>query len=134
MVRISVLIVEDSYYSADLNLREIKKAGFQVYCHQLVCSAKAMEEALKEKDWDLIVSDNSMPGFNALGALSIRNRESRETPFIIVSEDILPRDIETAFAEGCSAFVFKEALPTLRKVVGEIFKNNSDNDEGKGGA
>lgn len=131
MVRISVLIIEDSYYSADLNLREIKKAGFEVYCHQLVCSAKAMEEALKERDWNLIISDNFMPNFNALEALTIRNRRSRKTPFIIVSEDILPRDIKTAFAEGCSAFVSKEALTGLRKVVGEIFTNNSGNDEGK---
>lgn len=121
MVRISVLIVEDSYYSADLNLREIKKAGFEVYCHQIVCSAKAMEEALKEQDWNLIISDNFMPNFNALEALTIRNRRSRTTPFIIVSEDILPRDIKTAFAEGCSSFISKEALPTLREVVVEIF-------------
>jgi CheY-like chemotaxis protein len=121
MDEVSVLIVEDSFYSADLNIREIKKAGLIVSRHQMVSGGQSMQKALKESSWDLIISDNSMPNFSALKALEIRNSENRNIPFIIVSEDILPRDIEKAFEGGCSAFVSKEELPGLRKVVREVF-------------
>jgi CheY-like chemotaxis protein len=79
-----------------------------------------MRNALNEWKWDLIVSDNSMPGFSALEALEIRNSMDKKIPFIIVSEDILERDLDRAFREGCSAFVSKEELVKLRKTVKEL--------------
>lgn len=119
MKDISVLIVEDSFYSADLNVRELKKAGFTV-CHQMVSSGQSMQIALKEGNWDLIISDNSMPNFSALRALEIRNCEDKDIPFIIVSEDISRRDIDKAFEEGCCAYVAKENLTELRTVAANL--------------
>jgi CheY-like chemotaxis protein len=119
MKEISVLIVEDSFYSADLNVRELKKAAFTVR-NQIVSSGQSMQQALTEGNWDLIISDNSMPNFSALKALEIRNRADKNIPFIIVSEDICQRDIDKAFEEGCSAYVAKENLTELRKVVTDI--------------
>ncbi len=119
MTEISVLIVEDSFYSADLNVRELKKAGFTVR-HLMVSSGHAMQKALKEDKWDLIISDNSMPNFNALKALELRNSTDSNIPFIIVSEDIGQKDIDEAFAKGCSAYVQKEHLRELRKVAADI--------------
>lgn len=123
-MEISVLIIEDSFYSADLNIREIKKADMIIRRQQVVSNGQTMTNALEGGSWDLIISDNSMPNFSALKALEIRNREHKNIPFIIVSEDIHERDIEKAFEEGCSAFVPKEALPKLRKVVAEVLGLN----------
>ena len=120
MTECSVLIVEDSFYSADLNIREIKKAGVSICRHQVVASGPLMQKALRDGKWDLIISDNSMPDFSALEALEIRNRECSEIPFIIVSEDILQKDIEKAYAGGCAAFVMKEELHLLRRIVREV--------------
>lgn len=122
MTAISVLLVEDSFYSADLNLREIRKAGISVCRHKMVTGGEAMREALKEGGWDLIISDNSMPNFSALKALEIRNSESRIIPFIIVSEDIRRKDIKLAIEEGCFAFVPKEELQKLRGIVRTVLK------------
>lgn len=121
MIEISVLIVEDSFYSADLNIRELKKAGFIVR-HQMVSSGQSMQNALKEGKWDLIISDNSMPNFSVLKALEIRNRADMNIPFIIVSEDIYQKDINKAFEEGCSAYVEKEHLIELRKVAVNLLR------------
>ncbi|WP_419824642.1 response regulator [Anoxybacterium hadale] len=120
MEEISVLLVEDSRYSADLNIREIKKANVSIRFHKVVANQQSMRNALNEWEWDLIVSDNSMPGFSALGALEVRNSMDKKIPFIIVSEDIFERDLDRAFREGCSAFVPKEELVMLRKIVKEI--------------
>lgn len=45
MKHINVLIVEDSFYSADLSVRELRKAGFVVQ-HKIVASKRGMREAL----------------------------------------------------------------------------------------
>ena len=124
MKEISVLIVEDSIYSADLNIREIKKAGYDV-CYQIISNGQSMKNSIQKCKWDLFISDNSMPNFSALEALKIRNQMNRKIPFIIVSEDISTSDIDKAFQEDCSAFVAKEKLTELRKVVVEVLANGS---------
>lgn len=116
---ISVLVVEDSFYSADLNIRELKKAGFEVR-YQIVSDGESLEKALKEYRRDLIISDNSMPGFSALSALKIRNRVDQDIPFIIVSEDIFKEDIDKAFEEGCAAYIPKENLTELRSIAADV--------------
>lgn len=121
MIKISVLVVEDSFYSADLNIRELKKGGYIVH-YQMVSSAQSMQSALKESKWDLIISDNSMPNFSALKALEIRNCVDRNILFIIVSEDICQQDINKAFEEGCTAYIEKENLTELRKVAVDLLK------------
>lgn len=121
MNKIYVLIIEDSIYSADLNIRQLRKAGFSVF-HQIVDNEKSMLEALKAIKWDLILSDNSMPNFSALRAIELRNCENKNIPFIIVSEDICRRDIEIAFKSGCTAYVAKEELFQLRRVAVEVIR------------
>jgi two-component system sensor histidine kinase UhpB len=121
MMKLNVLIVEDSFYSADLNIRELKKAGFDVR-HQVVASKRAMQKALEEAPWDIILSDNSMPGFDALQAIETRNIYAAETPFAIVSEDISEIDIRRAKALGCSDYISKASLSVLGQKVKEILE------------
>lgn len=110
------MLIEDSIYSADLNVRELKRAGFRVQ-NRIAASIKAMEEALKDGQWDIILSDNSMPGFDALRAIEVRNRLAALVPFIIVSEDICHKDIMKAMEEGCCAYLAKKNLNMLGKLV-----------------
>lgn len=110
------MLIEDSIYSADLNVRELKRAGFTVQ-NRIVSSERAMEEALADGQWDVILSDNSMPGFNALRALAVRNKLADRIPFIIVSEDICRTDIIKAEEEGCYAYLTKKNLNILGKLV-----------------
>ena len=118
-MQINVLIIEDSYYSADLNVREIRRAGFNVQ-HQIIASKKAMQKALRDRQWDIILSDNQMPDFDALQALEVRKEEGCLTPFIIVSEDMLEKDIKKALDSGCTAYISKEYLDRLGHQIQEI--------------
>ncbi|HYE11106.1 MAG TPA: response regulator [Patescibacteria group bacterium] len=125
MKQIDVLIIEDSFFSADINIREIKKAGFIVQ-HQIVASRKAMQKALRGRQWDIIISDNQMPGFDALQALEVRNQEGCKAPFVIVSEDMLDNDIKIAMDEGCKAYISKEYLERLGQQIKEILEIPND--------
>ena len=116
MRHISVLIVEDSVYSADLDVREIKKAGFTVDYYRVI-SGKSMLEALQENKCDIILSDNSLPNFDALQALEIRNKFNRSIPFIIVSEYVSDEDMIRALNNGCNGYITKENLIELREMM-----------------
>lgn len=109
---IRVLVVEDSRYAADLNIRQLKKSGFDVE-HQMATDETSMESALVNQPWDLILSDNCMPTFTALGALAVRNRLSPHTPFIIVTEHMMEHEINHAYSQGLTAFVSKADLSDL---------------------
>lgn len=117
---LKVLVVEDSRFAADVNIRQIKKSGFDVE-YQIASDETAMESALKEQEWDLIISDNCMPSFTALGALAIRNRLGLEIPFIIVSEFMPEGDISCAYTQGLTAFIPKGNLPELGLLVQRLF-------------
>ncbi len=112
---IRVLIVEDSKYCADLNVRELKRGGFDVDWRR-VENEESMCASLREK-WDVILSDNATPRFNAVQALLTRNRISPKTPFIIVSEDVSPESIKYAMQNGCCAYLLKENLHQLAILV-----------------
>lgn len=121
MQNIAVLIIEEFKYIADLNVLELKRGGFEVYS-QYVSSEEDMRNALNKNKFDIILSDNSTPHFNAIQALFIRNELCYETPFIIVSEDVSPESIKFAMKNRCCAYLLKENLHQLAILVRNIIK------------
>lgn len=119
MEHIDVLIIEEYKYIADLNVLELKRGGFDVSSKQ-VSSELAMVRELEQNKWDVILSDNSTPHFNAIQALSTRNRVSPGTPFIIVSEDVSADSIRYTMKNGCCAYLLKENLHQLAILVKHI--------------
>ena len=125
MPKIKVLIIEEFKYIADLNMLELKRGGYEAVS-QHVCSEEAMKQALAANAYDIILSDNSTPYFNALQALFIRNIYAPKTPFIIVSEDVLPDTIKFAMKNGCCAYLMKENLHQLAILVRNILNRDTD--------
>jgi DNA-binding NtrC family response regulator len=121
MKNIRVLIIEEFKYIAELNVLELKRGGFEVDS-QHVFSEDAMRNALNENEFDIILSDNSTPHFNAIQALFIRNELSPKTPFIIVSEDVSPESIKFSMQNKCCAYLLKEKLHELAILVRNIIE------------
>src|SRR2546427_5304967 len=92
-----VLQVEDSEADAELLARELKRAGFDVTWER-VQSGSGLETALDRDRWDIIVGDNSMPGFSGTEALALVRARGLDIPFIFVSgtmgEDLAVRALE----------------------------------------
>lgn len=116
---LSVIVVEDSQYFADLTVRILKRSGLKLKS-RIVSTKSALLEALKEDRYDIILSDNVMPSFSALSALEIKNDMCSDIPFIIVSEDVSQKDLEEAFRNGCDSYVPKERITDLPKVVRQV--------------
>lgn len=113
---IAVLVVEDSPYAADINLRYLKRGGYEPV-YTVVGDRQAMNRALEERRWDIILSDHNMPGFSALEALDVRNWYAPDVPFLIVSEWISDEDLAEAFKKKFSYYVPKEKLQHLAAAV-----------------
>lgn len=71
---LKVLIVEDSEDDAMLLLRELRRNGYNPTFVR-VQTPDAMREALKKRDWDLVVSDYVLPEFSGIAALDILPEE-----------------------------------------------------------
>ncbi len=118
-VMLAVVIVEDSLFFADLILRILKRNGISVES-RIVSSKAGLQDVLNGNHWDIILSDNVMPEFNALGALKVRNVICSDTPFMIVSEDISQKELTEAFEKGCSFFLPKDRISELPEVIGRV--------------
>ena len=113
---IRVLIVEDSTDDAELVLIELRRAGYDPVSER-VQTAEAMKTALGREPWDLVVSDYTMPQFDAPAALNLLNQSSRDIPFIVVSGSI-GEDIAVAMMRtGAHDYVLKQNLTRFVSAV-----------------
>src|SRR5437879_12902192 len=79
-----MLMVEDSEDDAELLAHELKRAGFALEFER-VDNAATLEAALDRSTWDVIIGDNSMPGFSGTEALALLRARGLDIPFIFVS-------------------------------------------------
>jgi PAS domain S-box-containing protein len=112
-----VLILEDSKTDEQLLLRELKGNGYYAE-HICVQTAADMRDALDQKPWDIILSDYSMPGFDALEALMIVRQERKlSLPFIIISGTVGEDTAVQAMRAGANDFFAKDKLNRLIPVI-----------------
>jgi two-component system cell cycle sensor histidine kinase/response regulator CckA len=117
-----VLIVEDSETDAKLVIRTLRASGRQVEFER-VEDADAMQAALDDGSWDLILSDWSMPHFSAIAALLLLREAGMDLPFIIVSGTIGEDLAVEAMRRGAHDCVAKERpgrlVPAVEREVRE---------------
>ena len=111
-----VLVLEDDEDDFALLQREINRIGWA----QITTRVQARDELLRaiaERQYDLVISDWSMPGFDALGALTILQEHQIDLPFIIVSGTIGEEAAVRALKSGASDFVAKGNLQRLGPAI-----------------
>jgi len=113
---INMLIVEDSEDDAFLLFSELIACGARVN-YRRVDTAEDMTSALSQQDWDIIICDHAMPGFDALTALDILKESSQDIPFIIYSGQISDQVATAAMRDGVSDFINKGNFSHLIPVI-----------------
>jgi two-component system, cell cycle sensor histidine kinase and response regulator CckA len=113
---LKVLVVEDSEADAELMLHELTKAGYKPTARR-VDNAAGMESALRQDDWDLIISDYVLPQFSGIEALKILQRRNLDIPFIIVSGKIGEEVAVEALKAGADDYLLKDRLARLPAAV-----------------
>ncbi len=113
---ISMLVVDDSEDDAFLLFSELSSRGARV-SYSRVDNGPDMSEALGGNEWDLIICDHSMPGFDALTALEILNQSGKDIPFIIYSGHISDQTAYSAMGKGVNDYIEKGNFARLMPVI-----------------
>jgi signal transduction histidine kinase len=127
---IKILILEDNLTDADLMLRQLTKSGM-VFSSKIVETRKFFEEALDTFCPDIILSDYSLPAFDAVSAFRILKAKDIHTPFIIVSGTIGEENAVMLIKDGVTDFASKNNLPALPQKVIRALKEAEESLEKK---
>ena len=113
---IRILCVEDVAADAELELRELKRAGLRVV-HKIADTEQRFIAELREFAPEVILSDFSMPGFDGMSALALARELAPGTPFIFVSGTIGEEYAIRALKNGATDYVLKTNLIRLPAAV-----------------
>jgi PAS domain S-box-containing protein len=94
----------------------------------------ALRAALKESDWDMVLSDFRMPRFDGMSALTVVREEGRDIPFILVSGIIGEEAAVAAMKAGAQDYINKNhpsrLVPAiereLREAAGRRFRRETE--------
>ena len=115
-MELRVLVVEDSEDDTTFLLRQLRKGGYDPTSLR-VESAQGMLKALEENEWDIILSDYNLPGFNGLEALELTRQLGKDIPFVVVSGAIGEETAVQMMRAGAQDYLMKDNLVRLAPVV-----------------
>lgn len=113
---IRILVLEDVVSDAELQLRELRRAGLAVDA-RIVETESDFRRELREFAPDLVLSDFSLPHFDGLAALKLTREISPDTPFLFVSGTIGEDAAVEAVREGATDYIIKGTLRRLPSAV-----------------
>ena len=118
-----ILILEDNQSDADLLLRELKKSGLR-FTSEIVQTRLAFEHALQNFNPDIILSDYSLPSFDAITAFRIKQSKYPHIPFIIVSGIIGEENVVELIKSGVTDYASKNTLVTLSAKISRALNDS----------
>jgi diguanylate cyclase (GGDEF)-like protein len=125
MPAIRVLMIEDLATDAELELRELRRAGLRVEAC-VVADETAFVEAVERFRPQIIISDFSMPNFDGMAALAAARRLAPQVPFIFVSGTIGEEYAIRALKNGAIDYVLKSNLVRLPPAVERALHDASE--------
>jgi two-component system cell cycle sensor histidine kinase/response regulator CckA len=124
-VPLRVLIVEDSFSDAALEVRTLEAAGYRV-THVVTETAHGMKAALAGQAFDIVLADVNLPQFDAYGALAVLKESGLDIPCVIVSGSIGDADAVSMIHAGASDYVLKDKLVRLSFAVERSLRDAED--------
>lgn len=118
---LKILMVEDMPYDVELIKHEITKSGIR-FVEKVVESKEEYVSALQEFLPDLILSDFSLPSFNGLEALFIREEMAPLVPFILVTGTINEETAVEVMKAGADDYIIKEHITRLGSSIKAAFE------------
>ena len=106
-----VLILEDCALDAELMLDHLRQAGFDP--QGPVVDTESAYLAQLDPGLDVVLSDFSLPQFDARRALRVLKERGLDVPFIIVSGHIGEDVAVQCMREGASDYLLKDRLARL---------------------
>lgn len=114
--QVKILHLEDSQYDYELISRMLSDSGFKTSV-RWASSRDEYLEALQDLDFDLILCDFMIPGYNAFGALEDLLARTLLIPFICVSGSIGEETAVELLIAGATDYILKDRLARLPSAI-----------------
>ncbi len=111
-----LLLIEDLEEDAVLLLAEIESGGFDV-SHARVDSLSGLLDALTTAQWDLVISDYTLPQLDAMAAMHLIRQHDPDLPVIITSGNIGEEIAVNAMRAGACDYLMKNNLSRLTPAI-----------------
>ena len=122
-----LLLLEDESHDADLIIATLRRSGLE-FDIELVCDREEFLDAISTRLFDAVLSDNTLPQFNAVTALKLLRERQIFIPFILVTGTTSDEFAVEIMKEGAYDYVLKDRLHRLASAV-RISVNNYRNDQ-----
>ena len=121
-IDLKIVVLEDSRQDVELITAQFSLAGYIVNVSHAE-NERDFRALISENQYDVILSDFNMPGFDAFGALEISNELCPDVPFICISGSIGEETAIELLKKGAVDYVLKdrpERLPfALKRALDE---------------
>jgi signal transduction histidine kinase len=115
-VQLRALLVEDDPDDAQLLIEELTRSELRPVT-QRVTTESDLRCALQHGEWDIILSDFSLPQLDAYRTLDIVRELQIDTPVIVVSGSLGEERAVSLLRSGASDFVLKDRLARLAPAI-----------------
>jgi C4-dicarboxylate-specific signal transduction histidine kinase len=124
---LKVLIVEDRPEDTELMVRELRQASVTPDWRAVVTEP----EYRQSLDWgpDVILSDFTLPQFNAFDALRIMQERQLDIPFIVVTGSISEETAVDCIKQGAVDYLLKDRMARLPAAVASALEEKRLRDE-----
>jgi signal transduction histidine kinase len=111
-LQLRALLVEDDPDDAELLIEELTRSELQPITERVTTEA-GLRTALVENEWDIILSDFSLPQLDAYRTLHVVRELEIDIPVIVVSGSLGEERAVSLLRSGASDFVLKDRLARL---------------------
>ena len=118
---LNILIVEDVASDAEAIESELRSEHIPFHAQRLD-TREAFVEALKNSPPDIVLSDFTLPNFNALDALHLLQEHHGDIPFILVTGSRSEEVAVECIKEGADDYILKASLKRLPSSVLNVLK------------
>jgi PAS domain S-box-containing protein len=125
MTDLQFLLLEDSALDAEL-IQATLEAGGMVFKLMWVQSREQFSQALHGHQFDLILSDYSLPEFDGLSALTLAQQVCPQVPFIFVSATLGEELAIETLKSGATDYVLKQRLERLLPAAQRALREASE--------
>lgn len=122
---LQLLCLEDNLHDRELLEATLAAAGLVCeYCH--VDSKPEFEAALKQRAFDLIISDFSLPNYDGLSALALAKKLQADTPYIFLSGTIGEERAIESLKNGATDYLLKDRRERLVAAIHRALRERQE--------
>lgn len=119
-----VLLIENSEADAELNLHELKRAGF--HCQsRLVSKREQLAELFPRFAFDIVLADYRLPDWTGMDAFRAIRETGGDVPFVLVTGFLGEELAVESIKQGVTDYVLKEHLARLPLVVARALEERA---------